>query len=491
MSRLLLYEINTRCWLRELSEGAGKRIDLGNVPESEFIQWQRLGFTHLWLMGVWQTGSRAKTHYLNLPDTPGHLQQVLPDWSADDVSGSPYAVAEYQVDESLGGEESLKAFRERLHRSGIKLLLDFVPNHLGLDHPWLRERPELFVPASPGVPGVFRQEAQGKTHWLAHGKDPYFPAWVDTAQLDYRRADTRAAMIEQLRFVASRCDGVRCDMAMLLLNDVFNRTWQNFDGASPPPDSEFWAEAIQAVKRPEFLFLAEAYWDLEERLQSLGFDFTYDKRVTDFIVERRPSELRRHLLRKSPGFLQRSVHFLENHDEPRIASRLSLAEHRAAALLMLALPGMTLLHDGQLTGARIHTSVHLNRRQRETADAGIAAFYDELLLTLPRTAVGRGEGRLLQPPSISGGEELADDLIVVHWHAEGPDFELAVINLTPNARESRAVLPMVEFRDRDWRVFDWLNDRSGACPVEFSTTPAILLKAPAYSAQLLHFSPGD
>ena len=88
-------------------------------------------------------------------------------------------------------------------------------------------------------------------------------------------------------------------------------------------------------------------------MQGLGFDYTYDKALYDSLVARDAAGARRHLLGMSAEAVAGSAHFLENHDEPRIASILSLAEHRAAALLILGLPGMRFLHDGQLSGARL------------------------------------------------------------------------------------------------------------------------------------------
>src|SRR5207247_11279046 len=210
-------------------------------------------------------------------------------------------------------------------------------------------------------PETFRTETKSGGRWLAHGKDPNFHAWIDTAQLDHRRADTRAAMIELLQSVAMRCDGVRCDMAMLLLNEVFAKTWEKFPCHAAAIEREFWADAIQAVKKsqPDFLFLGEVYWDLEARLQSLGFDYTYDKRLYDYLVYRNPAEVQRHLSSVTPDFVRQSAHFLENHDEPRIASILSWPEHRAAALLTAGLPGLRLLHEGQLAAVRTRPPVHL------------------------------------------------------------------------------------------------------------------------------------
>ncbi|MEY2428562.1 MAG: hypothetical protein QOJ40_1447, partial [Verrucomicrobiota bacterium] len=321
----ILYELNTRPWLRELSEKAANPTTLANVPESEFLDWKRLGFTHIWLMGVWTSGPLARAEALKTSAPLG-----LPE---ADVAGSPYAIAQYRVPPALGGEEGLGIFRRRLHQHGLKLVLDFVPNHVGPDHPWVEEKPHLFVQTSREVPETF-ERATGRSR-LAYGKDPNFAAWTDTVQLDYRLPATRAAMTELLQSIAKRCDGVRCDMAMLLLNDVFAKTWDRFPIANQQPvAAEFWADAITAVKRdhPRFLFLAEAYWGLEVRLQALGFDYTYDKELYDRLVARDAPGTQRHLLGKPPESILHSAHFIENHDEPRIASILSLPEHRAAAL---------------------------------------------------------------------------------------------------------------------------------------------------------------
>src|SRR5438477_1443724 len=301
-------------------------------------------------MGVRPTGTRSRAAALAGPNSLRALAEILPDWQEKDIAGSPFAIADYTVANELGGELELEKFRENLHGHGLRLLLDFVPNHLGLDHSWIVERPELFVQGPAQAPGTFLSQTKSGARWLAHGKDPNFHPWIDTAQLDYSRTETRAAMMELLQSIAIRCDGVRCDMAMLLLNDVFAKSWADFPRpeAQSVTEREFWADAIQAVKKsqPDFLFLGEVYWDLEARLQSLGFDYTYDKRLYDYLVQRNPAEAQRHLLSLTPEFVAASSHFLENHDEPRIASLLSLREHRAAALLTLGLPGLRLLPDG-------------------------------------------------------------------------------------------------------------------------------------------------
>jgi len=148
MSHPLLYEVNTRCWLRALSEKSGTGITLATVPEAELAGWQKLGFTHVWLMGVWTTGPRARAEALKQPELRKAYDQVLPGWQEADVAGSPYAIGDYQVPPALGGEAGLGEFRRKLHEHGLKLVLDFVPNHVGLDHPWVRERPDLLCRAS-------------------------------------------------------------------------------------------------------------------------------------------------------------------------------------------------------------------------------------------------------------------------------------------------------------------------------------------------------
>ena len=488
----LLYQINTRCWLRELSDAAGRAVTLAEVPETEFLRWRKLGFTHIWLMGVWTTGPKSRTPALKVPDLLRAYDEALPGWRDDDVAGSPYAIADYSVRIALGGDSGLKKFQEQLHTHGLKLVLDFVPNHLGLDHAWLREQPDLFVQSSVESPGTFAQATVTGTRWLAHGKDPYFAPWTDTAQLDYRRPATRRAMQELLLSVAARCDGVRCDMAMLLLNDVFAKTWAHLaSSAFRVPGSEFWAEAIPAVKsaRPAFLFLAEVYWGLEHRLQELGFDFTYDKELYDKLFWRDAAGTQRHLLGQSRESLARGAHFLENHDEPRIAAQLSPAEQRAAALVILGLPGMRFLHEGQLTGARVKLPVQLARRRAEPPDEAVAKVYEHLLASLSGTAVGRGEAQLLAPRAAWPENPTAQNFIVVQWRMPGPGFDLVIVNLAPHRSQGYVPLAVPELAAHNWSLRDLLGpdtyERFGAD----LASQGLYLDVAALGAQVFHFEP--
>ena len=244
----------------------------------------------------------------------------MPDYRPQDVVGSPYCVRAYEVDPRLGGRDGLARARAALARHGLGLILDFVPNHVAPDHPWTRTNPELFVRGTSQEleddPGSF-VAIDGSV--LARGRDPYFPAWPDVVQLNAFAPALRTTVIATLRDIAEQCDGVRCDMAMLMMNDVFSRTWGARVGA--PPAEDYWPTVIPAVRdaHPGFRFIAEAYWDLEWALQQQGFDFCYDKRLYDRLVAGEARQIRPHLS-ADRQYQQRLVRFIENHDEPRAAA---------------------------------------------------------------------------------------------------------------------------------------------------------------------------
>lgn len=485
----LLYELNARQWLRELSDRYGRQIDLTTVPEGELDAWADLGFTHIWLMGVWPTGPRSRAQALADPGLRRAYDDSLPGWGEGDVLGSPYAMSAAEVGAGLGGDAALAAFRARLRARGLRLLLDFIPNHLGLDHPWLRKQPDLFVRSDREFAGSFRCETRAGALFIAHGKDPYFPPWTDTAQLDYRRAATRAAMADLLVSIAERCDGVRCDMAMLVLEDVFARTWGHVANDEPARPGEFWAEAVSRIRsvRPDFLFLAEAYWGLESRLQGLGFDFTYDKTLYDLVMERRGVQAQGHVIAQPPALLATSAHFLENHDEPRVASKLDLDEHRAAALLVLGLPGMRFLHDGQLQGLRRFARIQLGRRAVEAEDPEIASLYRRLLTTLAVTCVGRGEGRVLPTRRAWSDNRSDESMVLAQWQDDERRFELVVVNLAPHRSQCYAPLSVRGLAAGSWRMTDRLGHEAYERDGEEMSARGLYLDVPPHAAQLFQF----
>lgn len=461
MRHPLLYEVNTRQWLADLSRRHGRDIDLFTVPDSDLEFLSHRGFTHLWLMGVWPTGPRSRSEALKHPDLRTSYDAALPGWRDEDVLGSPYAVGALHVSPLLGGDGGLARLRERLADRGIKVILDFVPNHLGLDHAWVLSRPNLFVNHCQQIPGAFASRTTTGIRWIAHGKDPYFPGWTDTAQLDYRRQETRDAVSDLIKSASEKCDGLRCDMAMLLLDEVFHRTWSHVPLDVAAASGEFWHTAISQTKaaRPDFTFLAEAYWDLEGRLCDLGFDYAYDKKLYDLLVHDHAWQVQPHLLGLGEHNARRA-HFLENHDEPRVQPLLDLERHRAAALLMLALPGMRFLHEGQLEGLTRFARVQLGRREHEPTNEDVRSLYDLLLSALQGTAVGDGDGRVLSARRAWDDNPSCDVISLVQWQRDGADdsFELVVVNNSGNRAQCRAPLDARGLAWGTWQLTDRLGD---------------------------------
>ena len=280
-----LYEINARTFVAKMQAKYRRPVTLDSVPDEEWQQMARRGFDLVWFMGVWQRSPLGLKIALSNEGLHREFDRALPDWTPADVAGSPYAVYDYSLDPSLGGAGGLARLKERVNRAGMGLVLDFVPNHLALDHPWTLTYPSRFVGGRPGDikrhPEWFFPTARGI--YLAHGRDPHFAPWHDTVQVNFISSSLRKALWAELERISVVCDGVRCDMAMLALNEVFGKVWGEVLGKTRPPEAEFWTPAIDAVKaaRPQFLFMAEVYWGLDRRLRELGFDFTYDKSLYD------------------------------------------------------------------------------------------------------------------------------------------------------------------------------------------------------------------
>jgi len=258
-----LYQINTRVLLTDLSAILRRPATLDDIPDAELDRFAEDGFDWVWFLGVWQTGPEGRKVSLENAQWRHEFQELLSDFSDKDVCGSCFAIRSYTVSADFGGNAVLERLRQRIHARGMRLLLDFVPNHTAPDHPWVQQQPDYYVHGSEeqlkNQPNNYRRIATPDGPMVAaYGRDPYFPGWPDTLQLNYAAPALQEAMASQLESIAGMCDGVRCDMAMLILPDVFERTW----GMRP---SLFWPDAIRRARArtPGFLFMAEVYWDLE------------------------------------------------------------------------------------------------------------------------------------------------------------------------------------------------------------------------------------
>jgi hypothetical protein len=459
----ILYEVNTWVWLGELSRRHQRPVDLGTVPGPEWDAIASHGFDAVWLMGVWERSPAGIAISMRDKGLLEDFRRALPDFSAEDDVGSPYCVRRYAADGHLGGPEGLAAARRRLAERGLRLILDYVPNHVAPDHPWVGQHPEYFVQGTAddarNDPASF-VEACGTV--FARGRDPFFPAWPDVLQLNAFEAGLRQAVIGTVSEIAGQCDGVRCDMAMLALNQVFERTWGA--RAGPRPVDDYWATVIPAVRasHPGFRFIAEAYWDLEWELQRQGFDHCYDKRLYDRMEHGDAESVRLHLL-ADRSYQEKMIRFIENHDEPRAAAAFRSGKARAAAVAMLTLPGAKLLHEGQLEGRTVRLPVFLGRRPAEPVDQDLAAFYERLLREVTRDVFRDGEWRLCER---SGWPDNRSHRNVLAWSwAMGEERRLVVINFRQDVSQARVQVPWDELRGRSWRLSDALSgetyDRGG------------------------------
>ncbi|MGE5195200.1 MAG: alpha-amylase family glycosyl hydrolase [Deltaproteobacteria bacterium] len=454
-----LYQINTRVWLTELSRKLGRKVTLDDIPDAELDRLAAMGFDWIWMLSVWQTGLAGQKVSRSNPEWRHEFQETLPDLRDEDIGGSGFAITGYNVHQALSGDAALARLRERLKKRGLKLLLDFVPNHTGLDHPWVNDHPEYYIPGSEldlaRAPKNYTWVKRPKGDLLlAYGRDPYFAGWPDTLQLNYGNPATQEAMIGVLEKIAGQCDGVRCDMAMLVLPDVFERTW----GIRSEP---FWAKATERVRRkvPGFCFMAEVYWDMEWTLQQQGFDYAYDKRLYDRLRDHHAKPVREHFL-AGIDYQNKLARFLENHDEPRAAATFPPGIHEAAAVITFLSPGLRFFHQGQFEGRKKRISPHLCRAPDEPVDPALHQFYDRLLAVLRQPTLRDGQWQLVECAPAWDGNWTNDCFVAFAWQGPAGERLLAAVNYAPNRSQCRLRLPNSDLAGKAWRLQDQLGSAS-------------------------------
>ena len=452
-----LYQINTRVWLTQLSCALGRAATLDDIPDAELDRLAAQRFDFIWMLSVWQTGPEAQRVSRTNADWRREFHDTLPDLCDDDIPGSGFAITGYTVHQQLGGDAALARLRERLRQRGLRLMLDFVPNHMGLGHPWVEEHPEFFIAgteldlARAPLNYTWAKRSSGDV-LLAHGRDPYFPGWPDTLQLNYGNPATQEAMIGELARIAGQCNGVRCDMAMLVLPEVFERTW----GLTA---DLFWPQATARVRErvPDFCFMAEVYWDLEWALQHQGFNYAYDKRLYDRLREGHARPVREHFW-AGLDYQDHLARFLENHDEPRAAATFPHGTHEAAAVITFCSPGLRFFHQGQFEGRHKRISPHLGRAPDEPVDTRLASFYDRLLAALRLPALRDGQWQLLECQPAWDGNGSSDAFVAFAWQGTGTERLVVTVNFAPHPSQARLRLPFADLAAADWEFQDRLSD---------------------------------
>lgn len=437
-AKSVIAEINTWVWIYDLENKYGKPLTLDLIPNSEWDEMKDLGFNTIWLMGIWcrsPMGQKISQENTGLFE---EYSRSLPDWKLDDLPGSPYCIKDYSVDPRFGGNHALAVLRKTLNHRGMKLILDFVPNHIALDHKWINSHPDYLIPGDEldllRSPRDFLQTREGI---FCKARDPFFPPWQDVAQLNAYSSAYRKAAANELKQIGQLCDGVRCDMAMLMLNRVFSYTWQKRAGEAP--STEFWNDIIPVVRKtyPEMIFIAEVYWGLEWDLQQVGFDFCYDKRLYDRLIQESAWTVRQHL-QADVNFQKHLIRFSENHDEERTAAKLSISRLKAASIVFSTLPGAALFYEGQWTGRRARNHVLLGRRVQEPINAEVLAFYQQLIPEISKISPDDD----WQMCSIKGwvDNQTYLDLIAFSWQTQKKKL-LIVVNYSDQSSQGRITLP--------------------------------------------------
>jgi hypothetical protein len=488
--RPTIYEINTAVWLERLGRDGGRPLTLAEVPDAAWDAIAALPVDAVWLMGVWERSPAGLEIARADPGLDAGNRAALPDLRDEDVIGSPYCVRDYVVDDRFGGRAALAGARAALVARGLGLILDYVPNHVAPDHPWTASRPECFVTGSDDDlrdhPEAFLRTPAGV---LARGRDPYFPPWPDVVQLDAFSPALRDAVAATLIDIGGQCDGLRCDMAMLMTNEVFARTWG--DRAGHAPAEEYWPGLIARAKaaRPDLLFIAEAYWDMEWTLQQQGFDLCYDKRLYDRLVHESAASVRGHL-EADAGYQERLLRFIENHDEPRAAATFGPAQGRAAAVATMTLQGARLVHDGQMEGRRTRIPVFLGRGPDEPVDEDLRTFYKRLLRAVADSDLRAGDWRLC---ACEGWPDNDSHRRLVAWcwasGAAPQGRHLVVVNLSDAPAQARVRLPWDDLAGRTWTLTDRLGgqrfDRDGSAVAD----DGLYVALDGWASHFLAFAP--
>jgi hypothetical protein len=456
----VVYEVNTAVWLHALSRAAEEPRTLADVTPQEWDDIALDGVDAIWFMGVWERSPVGRVLALGNGELLESFRAALTDLSDADIVGSPYCVRRYQVEPELGGEAGLAVARRALAERGKRLVLDYVPNHVAPDHAWVTEHPDRFV---RGTQDDVERDPSGwlvvGNEVLAHGRDPFFPPWPDVVQLDAFSAQARAATALALSEIAERCDGIRCDMAMLMTNDVFGSTWGAYAGSAPEED--FWPLIIGELRsrHPDVVLFAETYWDLEWELQHQGFDFCYDKRLYDRLLATDAAGVREHLGADS-GYQSHLLRFLENHDEPRVAARLDREAEHACAVVVGTLLGAKLWHEGQFEGRTVRPPVFLRRRPDESLDAELADWYRRLIALLEHHRVTSGRWQLLE---VTGwpDNQTGRDMLAWAWDGSGPAGDaryVVLVNLAAHPSQGRLIVPWSDVAGRTVQLVDLTSD---------------------------------
>jgi glycosidase len=404
---------STWVWLAQLSRKYGRHIKyVSEIPDEELATLAHRGINTLWLIGIWERSRASKAIKLLCGN--------------QDAVASAYSLFDYRIADDLGGDHAYINLRDRAFRHGIRLASDMVPNHMGIDSPWVVEHPEWFIsrwespyPAysfnGPDVSAdsrveikiddhyytqsdaavVFRRRDKhtGETRYIYHGNDGTSFPWNDTAQLDYLNPAVREQVIQTILHVARLFPVIRFDAAMTLAKRHFHRLWFPGPGSSGAIPSraeygmsdeefnrimpqEFWREVVDRVARevPGTLLLAEAFWLMEGYfVRTLGMHRVYNSAFMVMTRDEDNAKYRsviKNTLEFDPDIMKRYVNFMSNPDERTAIDQYGKGDKAFGVTVMMAtLPGLPMFGHGQIEGFTEKYGMEYQRpRYDETPD---------------------------------------------------------------------------------------------------------------------------
>jgi glycosidase len=427
MPTTVLIAKSTYVWLAQLSSKYGRSIiRLDEIPDAELDILSRRGLNSLWLIGIWERSRASKA-----------IKQLT---GNHDAVASAYSLFDYRIADDLGGEAAYVNLRDRAFAHGIRLASDMVPNHMGIDSPWVVEHPDWFMSRNdPPYPAysfngpdlssdgrveikiddhyyertdaavVFRRRdrSSGETRYVYHGNDGTSYPWNDTAQLDYLNPAVREAVIQTILRVARLFPIIRFDAAMTLAKRHFHRLWFPVPGASGAIPSraeysmssaefnrhmphEFWREVVDRVARevPGTLLLAEAFWLMEGYfVRTLGMHRVYNSAFMVMLRDEDNAKYRsviKNTIEFDPDILKRYVNFMSNPDERTAIDQFGKGDKCfGVATMMATLPGLPMFSHGQIEGYTEKYGMEYQRpRYDETPDPWMVERHERQIAPL-------------------------------------------------------------------------------------------------------------
>ncbi|MDR0953670.1 MAG: hypothetical protein LBM71_05825 [Elusimicrobiota bacterium] len=476
-------EINAHAWFKRIKKEFGPQVKtLADVPQSVLLKIKELGFDAVWLMGVWQESMASRQIAREDAGINQAIKQVVTDYSKEDIIGSQYSIYGYEVNEVFGGESALLTFKENLNNLDINLFLDFAANHLAKDHPQTLLHPEYFVrsQSDPQDKNLFFQTKNGE--WLAHGRDPHFPPWSDTVQINHFNPAARQFLLSELLKVAKMCDGLRCDMVMLMMKKVFRETWGKYITESSP-EEEFWPLAINKVRseHPGFIFGAEVYWGLEWEVQEMGFDYTYDKILYDRLLLSNAQDIAGHL-NAEHLYQKRSIRFISNHDEESPITAFGPEKSKAAAVVVSTITGSRLYTLSQIFGEKRRLPIQYVPNSCDI-DPAVLAFYKKLFAITNHPCFHGGQWALKTPRPASDNDDTYKNFLAWSWTQQNT-CKAVVINYS--GARSRCFVPISKSPAGDTlTVREEFSQTTTTAPTAETKSKGFYLELAPYEAKIL------